>query len=167
MSKDMKYSEVRRIVYNRYHGKCAICGQKLILSEMRISLIVPKSKGGGKDFSNMQCTCESCCKMKHDLTQEEFHRKILKIVKHNFRKFAKEIFQKNQKQETEIKLRKYQETTEKINSGLGKDECMDLIDIAAFFGADIAVDLAFRLGCMKGEDDLKNYLLTSFKAEVE
>lgn len=167
MSKDMKYSEVRRIVYNRYHGKCAVCGQKISIEDMCISLIIPKSKGGYKDFANMQCTCETCCKMKHNLTQEEFRRKILKIIKYNFRKFAKEIFKKNRKKEAELILRKYQKTTEKIDTSLGEDEYRDLDDIAAFFGTDIAVDLAFRLGCMNGEGDLKNYLLTNFKAEAE
>lgn len=89
MSKDMKYSEVRRIVYNRYRGKCAICGKKLALGEMCISLIVPKSKGGGKDFANIQAACETCASMKHDMTQEEFFRKILVITVHNIRNILK------------------------------------------------------------------------------
>lgn len=83
MSKDMKYSEVRKIVYKRHRGKCAICGKKLALGEMCISLIVPKSKGGYKEFSNMQCTCDSCNRMKHYLTQDEFFRKILVVTLHN------------------------------------------------------------------------------------
>lgn len=89
MSKKMKYTEVRRIVYNRYHGKCAICGQNLFLDEMCISLIVPKSKGGGKDFANMQCACEPCCKMKHNLTNEEFLKKMFALAVHNAGKIAK------------------------------------------------------------------------------
>lgn len=80
MSKDMKHSEVRQIVYNRYRGKCAICGKHLPIKDMCINLIVPKSKGGYKDFANMQCTCEPCCKMKHDLTQDEFMKKIWKVT---------------------------------------------------------------------------------------
>lgn len=89
MSKNMKHSEVRRIVYNRYRGKCVICGQNLSLGEMHISLITPKSKGGGKDFANMQCACEACCKMKHSLTNEEFFRKIIVVVIHNMRNIFK------------------------------------------------------------------------------
>lgn len=83
MSKDMKYSEVRRIVYNRYKGKCAICGKKLELGEMCISLIIPKSKGGGKDFSNMQAACECCAAMKSNMTQDEFNGKIQAVAMHN------------------------------------------------------------------------------------
>lgn len=89
MSKDMKYSEVRQIVYNRYHGKCAICGQRIILNEMCISLIVPRSKGGGKDFANMQAACETCAGMKSDMTQEEFLRKVFSVTKHNTMNIAK------------------------------------------------------------------------------
>lgn len=85
MSKNMKYSEVRQIVYSRYHGKCAICGHRIALDEMCINLITPKSKGGYKDFVNMQSTCESCCKMKHDLTNKEFFRKLLCLVVRNWK----------------------------------------------------------------------------------
>lgn len=89
MSKNMKYSEVRQIVYNRYSGKCAICGQKLTHEEMCISLIVPKSRGGGKDFSNMQAACETCARMKHDMTQDEFLKKVFSLSVHNIRDILK------------------------------------------------------------------------------
>lgn len=85
MSKNMKYSEVRQIVYNRYHGKCAICGKDLALDKMCISLIVPKSKGGYKDFANMQAACECCARMKNDMTQEEFFRKVFAVAVHNLK----------------------------------------------------------------------------------
>lgn len=83
MSKNMKYTEVRQIVYNRYHGKCSICGKQIALGEMCISLIVPKSKGGYKDFSNMQAACECCARMKNDMAKEEFTQKIYEIAKYN------------------------------------------------------------------------------------
>lgn len=85
----MKYSEVRQIVYNRYHGKCAICGKKLAIDDMCISLIIPKSKGGGKDFANMQAACETCATMKSSLTQNEFMRKIWKISARNLLNIVK------------------------------------------------------------------------------
>lgn len=85
MSKGMKYREVREIVYRRYKGKCAICKKKIFLDEMCINLITPKSKGGYKEFSNMQAACECCARMKNDMTQEEFFRKILAVALHNIR----------------------------------------------------------------------------------
>ena len=84
MSKNMKYTDVRQIVYKRGKGKCAICGEQLTLEEMCVGLIVPRSKGGGKDFANLQCTCDSCTKMKHDLTWDEFMKKLWKVTAHNF-----------------------------------------------------------------------------------
>lgn len=83
MSKNMKYTEVREIVYRRYNGRCAICGRKLALEDMCISLITPKSKGGGKDFANMQAACEICAAMKNNLTQGEFLKKIFLVARHN------------------------------------------------------------------------------------
>lgn len=83
MSKNMKYTEVREIVHRRYKGRCAICGKKLTLDEMCISLIVPKSKGGYKDFANMQAACETCAVMKNNLTQGEFLKKIFAVARHN------------------------------------------------------------------------------------
>lgn len=83
MSKKMKYTEVRKIVYERYKGKCAICGKSIAYEEMTIDYIIPASKGGGKDFANMQCTCDSCNCMKHYLTMDEFMRKLWKVTVHN------------------------------------------------------------------------------------
>ncbi len=85
----MKYSEVRQIVYDRYHGKCAICGHGIALNEMCINLIIPKSKGGHKEFSNMQAVCETCSRMKNNMTQEEFFRKIFSVTVHNVQNILK------------------------------------------------------------------------------
>lgn len=89
MSKNMKYSEVREIVYRRYKGRCAICGKKLSIDEMCISLIIPRSKVGYKDFANMQAACETCATMKNNMTQDEFMRKLWKVTMHNLLDIAK------------------------------------------------------------------------------
>lgn len=89
MSKNMSYKDVRKVVYKRYSGKCAICGKPLELDEMHIDLIIPKSKGGNKFFENMQCACASCTNMKHDLTQDEFFKKLLKVTLHNLGNIVK------------------------------------------------------------------------------
>lgn len=89
MSKKMKYTEVREIVYRRYNGKCAICGKGIAIEEMTIDHIIPLSKGGDGSFSNMQCTCDSCNLMKHYLTNEEFFRKAFSVVIHNLKNVFK------------------------------------------------------------------------------
>lgn len=90
MSRNMKYSEVRRIVHERCKGRCAICGDKISLEEMTIDHITPAYRGGDWSFSNMQATCDSCNCMKHYLTNDEFMRKLLKVTAHNFGKIIKE-----------------------------------------------------------------------------
>lgn len=89
MSKKMKYTDVRRIIYNRYKGRCNICGDKLSLKEMTLDHIIPISRGGDGSFSNLQCTCDSCNCMKHYLTQEEFMRKLWKVTIYNLKDIIK------------------------------------------------------------------------------
>lgn len=89
MSKKMKYTDVRRIIYNRYHGKCAICGQPVPFKQMTIDHIIPTSKGGDDSFSNMQCACDSCNCMKHYLTNEELMIKVWKVALHNLKNILK------------------------------------------------------------------------------
>lgn len=89
MSKKMKYSEVRQIVYNRYKGKCAICGKSISLEQMTVDHILPLAKGGDGSFSNLQAACETCNSMKHSLTQEEFFKKIFTVALHNIRNILK------------------------------------------------------------------------------
>lgn len=89
MSEKMKHIDVRHIVYNRYNGKCAICGKSITYEEMTIDHIIPASKGGGKDLANMQCTCDSCNCMKHYLTNEEFFRKVFVVTIHNMKNIFK------------------------------------------------------------------------------
>lgn len=89
MSKNMKYQEVRRSIYNRYKGKCALCGDNISFEEMTIDHKTPISRGGDGSFSNMQATCDSCNCMKHYLTQDEFMCKLLKVTAHNFGNIVK------------------------------------------------------------------------------
>lgn len=89
MSKNMKHTDVRKAVYNRYNGQCAICGKHITLEEMTIDHIVPTSKGGDGSFSNMQCACDSCNCMKHYLTNEEFFKKVFAVAVRNLRNIFK------------------------------------------------------------------------------
>lgn len=90
LNADLFYNtEVRRIVYNQYKGKCAICGNSIKFEEITIDHIIPASRGGGKDFSNMQCDCDSCNCMKHYLTWDEFMRKLWKVMVHNIKNIFK------------------------------------------------------------------------------
>lgn len=57
--------------------------------KVQVNLITPKSKGGHKEFSNMQAVCDSCNYMKHYLTNDEFFRKVFAVAIHNVRNIFK------------------------------------------------------------------------------
>ena len=49
-----------RYLYDRYKGRCQICGEKKMIKDMSIEHIYPKSMGGTKDSFNVTITCHSC-----------------------------------------------------------------------------------------------------------
>ena len=57
----------KRIVYAKYNGKCAICGQPVKFKKMTVDHKVPLSKDGTNAMSNLQLACRSCNLMKADL----------------------------------------------------------------------------------------------------
>ena len=70
----------KRIVYAKYNGKCAICGQPVKFKKMTVDHKVPLSKGGENAMSNLQLACRSCNLMKADLNMEDFVDKLSNIV---------------------------------------------------------------------------------------
>ena len=68
----------KRIVYAKYNGKCAICGQPVKFKKMTVDHKVPLSKDGTNAMSNLQLACRSCNLMKADL--EDFVDKLSNIV---------------------------------------------------------------------------------------
>ena len=52
--------------YERQNGLCAICGEWQAPAAMTRDHIVPRAKGGGTDWNNIQLTCEGCNQTKGD-----------------------------------------------------------------------------------------------------
>lgn len=51
------YSEdTRKLIYLNAHGRCKLCGRKILLDDMTIDHIKPLSVGGEDDVSNLACT---------------------------------------------------------------------------------------------------------------
>lgn len=63
-------------VYERFDGRCAICGRSVSRKHMVISKKIPLSKGGNNGMENLLLTCKACSKMKSDLFWNEFLQKI-------------------------------------------------------------------------------------------
>lgn len=57
-------------VFKRDHYTCTYCGRKNV--KMEIDHIIPVSKGGSDDLSNLTTSCRRCNAQKKDKTLEEF-----------------------------------------------------------------------------------------------
>ena len=95
--------ETRGIVFEKSHGKCAICGMPLSLNHhseynyMTIDHIVPLDKGGRNEMSNYQATCEKCNQIKTNIMPEIFKNNVASVM-------FESIINDNEYQNTVLKL---------------------------------------------------------------
>lgn len=84
MSSRRKFTDYEKsTVYERYNGRCAICGVPLNRKNMTISHNVPLSKGGTNGMENLMLSCWVCSHAKNNLTMQEFFIKIKEIFDYN------------------------------------------------------------------------------------
>lgn len=91
MSKRRKFTDYeKKTIYEKYNGRCAICGEPIGFKNLTLNHKVPLSKGGTNEFENLQLACRECNLMKKGLTEKEFQKKVRKVfafhVKHMFLK---------------------------------------------------------------------------------
>ena len=92
----------RRDIYVRDKGICGICGKFVPPDSFTIDHIVPISKGGTYEYSNLQCCCRKCNQLKADALPDDFFQVMLSVVdyqisdKHNkkIKKGIKKIYKK-------------------------------------------------------------------------
>lgn len=59
-----RISKKKRLeVFERDHWSCKVCGSR---SNLTVDHILPVSKGGGKELSNLQVLCGTCNELKGD-----------------------------------------------------------------------------------------------------
>ena len=69
--KRKKYSQAtRKLIYNKYDGRCQLCGRKILFSEMSLDHHIALSMGGVDDVSNLECTCLPCNQFKSNIAPE-------------------------------------------------------------------------------------------------
>ena len=71
----------REIVFNKYVGHCAYCGEKITLKNFQVDHIVPKYRGGDSHIDNLNPSCRSCNRAKATFLIEEFRELIMRKVK--------------------------------------------------------------------------------------
>ncbi|MFP4219604.1 MAG: HNH endonuclease [Phormidium sp.] len=67
--------EVRRYVYERDNFTCVACGKTHQQARLTIDHIIPVSKGGSNDLSNLQTLCFTCNRLKSNHADPRFRRR--------------------------------------------------------------------------------------------
>lgn len=66
-----KASKTRRVLYADLIGRCAYCGSGLAdIWAMTVDHVIPRSRGGSDDRSNLKACCKSCNATKHNRSLE-------------------------------------------------------------------------------------------------
>jgi hypothetical protein len=69
----------RRELYHRDGGLCLYCGTRLAYREMQVEHVLPRSKGGEHEWTNVVSACESCNRHKDDRSPEAAGMKLLAL----------------------------------------------------------------------------------------
>lgn len=67
----------RRNIYEHYHHSCAYCGNKFSTSDLNLEHVVPRSRGGTTDWTNIVTSCIPCNLRKGNRLPEEANMKLL------------------------------------------------------------------------------------------
>jgi len=82
-----RYSiDVRKMIYNKADGHCALCGRKILFEDMTLDHIIPLAMNGPDEVGNLQCACELCNKAKASALPEEFIDRISSIFLYQMEK---------------------------------------------------------------------------------
>lgn len=61
----------RRNIYQHYNHKCCYCGYKFDTKDLNLDHVMPRSRGGKTDWTNIVTSCFECNGRKADRTPEE------------------------------------------------------------------------------------------------
>jgi 5-methylcytosine-specific restriction endonuclease McrA len=67
----------RRNIYEHYHYQCAYCGHRFNTSDLNLEHVVPKSRGGKTDWTNIVTSCIPCNLRKGNRLPKEANMKLL------------------------------------------------------------------------------------------
>lgn len=67
----------RRNIYEHYGYKCSYCGKKFMTSELNLEHVLPRSRGGKTDWTNVVTSCIPCNLKKGNRLPDEAGMKLL------------------------------------------------------------------------------------------
>ena len=73
--RDVKFT--RRNIYARDNSHCQYCGKRFPTTELSLDHVIPRSRGGGTDWTNIVCCCVQCNVRKGGRTPKEAHLKLI------------------------------------------------------------------------------------------
>lgn len=109
--------------------KCVHCGKSFRKGDIDIDHIVPKSKGGTNDASNLQCLCVHCNRSKGnkiDNTKKDLKMRKRSLAQYKRSQILKAMIAKETREIEEL-LKKFSD--EEICSMLDDSEFKDLIGV--------------------------------------
>ncbi|WP_141972727.1 HNH endonuclease [Serratia marcescens] len=60
------------VIFKKTQGHCGYCGKPLSFDDYSADHIIPKSKGGSNDLSNLLACCKACNRIKGAKSIDEF-----------------------------------------------------------------------------------------------
>ena len=72
-------SPTRSNIYWRDMYRCQYCCEKFAHNKLTLDHVIPKSKGGGKSWSNLVTCCTKCNQKKGNKTPEEAQMKLFSL----------------------------------------------------------------------------------------
>lgn len=79
-------TDVRRMIYLRNGGRCAICGKRMDLDNCNLDHRIPLSKGGRDNVENLDCVHVQCNYIKANLMPDELESEIKDIFLYQLEK---------------------------------------------------------------------------------
>lgn len=79
-------TDVRRMIYLRNGGRCAICGKRMDLDNCNLDHRIPLSKGGRDNVENLDCVHVQCNYIKANLMPDELENEIKDIFLYQMEK---------------------------------------------------------------------------------
>lgn len=79
-------------IYQRDEFTCVYCGDVFGKDDLTLDHILPKSRHGGNDYSNLATSCKPCNNRKGDRTPEEAGMALLRKIPKSFNPVATVVF---------------------------------------------------------------------------